>query len=45
MDYAPWVFLAFGIPAEIMPPVVDDAGDHFGVVSKEILGAEIPIKL
>ena len=27
-----------------MPEVVDDAGDHFGTISKTILGAEIPIK-
>ena len=27
-----------------MPEVVDDAGDHFGTMSKTILGSEIPIK-
>ena len=44
MDYAAWVFLAFGIPSEIMPKVVDDAGDHFGFIDKCILGGQIPIK-
>lgn len=33
-----------GIPIEIMPTVVDDAGDHFGATSIELFGAEIPIK-
>ena len=29
LDYASWIPLMFGIPNEIMPKVVDDAGDHF----------------
>ena len=44
LEYAPWAFRLFGIPYEIMPEVVDDAGDHFGTISKTFLGAEIPIK-
>ena len=44
MEYAPWAFRLFGIPYEIMPQVVDDAGDHFGCISKDILGVEVPIK-
>ena len=44
LEYASWAFRLFGIPYEIMPEVVDDAGDHFGTMSKTVLGSEIPIK-
>jgi putative glycerol kinase 5 len=44
LDYAPWAFDMFGIPLHIMPKVVDDAGDHFGSIDANILGAEIAIK-
>ena len=44
LDYASWIPLMFGIPNEIMPKVVDDAGDHFGSTKLDIFGVEIPIR-
>lgn len=40
-----WTFLLklFGIPCWIFPAVVDSAGTHFGNVSADIWGSEIPI--
>ena len=43
LEWAPWAFGLFGIPTHIMPEVVDDAGDHFGVTASDILGSEVPM--
>ncbi len=34
----------FGIPRDIMPPVVDSAGEHFGSVHPDVLGHAVPIR-
>jgi len=44
LDYVSWIPLVFGIPNEIMPKVVDDAGDHFGSTKLDIFDVEIPIR-
>ena len=44
LDYVSWIPMVFGIPNEIMPKVVDDAGEHFGSTKRDIFGAEIPIR-
>lgn len=40
-----WTFFLklFGIPNWILPPVYDSIGSHFGNVSADIWGSEIPI--
>jgi len=44
LDYVSWIPIVFGIPNEIMPKVVDDAGEHFGSTKRDIFGVEIPIR-
>ena len=38
MDYAAWIFHILGLPTSTLPQVVDDAGEHFGTMSADILG-------
>jgi len=44
LDWALWAFEAFAMPKDIVPMVVNDAGDHLGCIAKEHLGADIPIR-
>ncbi|KAJ9577720.1 hypothetical protein L9F63_005713 [Diploptera punctata] len=43
MQWANWALKLFGIPVNILPQVCDSAAD-FGCLSKDIVGAPIPIR-
>ncbi|XP_045490665.1 putative glycerol kinase 5 [Pieris rapae] len=44
MQWAGWAMSIFGISLEMLPTIVDTAGDHFTSTAKEIWGHAIPIK-
>ncbi len=44
LEYGDWAFKLFGIPRDLMPPVVDSAGEHFGSVHPDIFGCAVPIR-
>ena len=41
-QYAAWAFSMFNIPMDMMPSIVDSAGDHFGSTKQ---GEKFKVKL